>query len=541
MENSSYDFVAIGGGLGGLAAAITAADSGLQTIVIEKTDLIGGVTAYSNGQLWVADSHLQARAGIEDSRESGFRYLQRLAMGFGDEALARSYCEAAPEAIRYFADVCGVEWRLVEGLADYYYPDFDDALPSGRYLEVEPFDGTTLGEWRDRLRVSPHVPYRLTHADMWELGGAARAHSWDATLVREREERDLICMGAGLAGYLLRGALQLGVEFLTGANVERLVCEDGGVVGCEVTSEGRTERLGVRKGVLLATGGYDWSDVASALEGHVQLGSAAPPSVTGDHLRLAGKAGAGITRVPKPIRLGYTVPGLEDDGHPVTRILGSMAFPHAILVNAAGQRFCDESFYPSIGHAVKAIDGRQQRFQNWPCWVLFDSQFRENYLFGSVAPDGDFPAEWDLVSGPTLDAVAEQLGIDAAALNSQVDRFNSYCETGVDEEFGRGDRPWARTSYGDPVKDGNPNLGSIVQPPFFAYRPVFVGTGIPTLGLITDGSGRVLDHSQRPIPGLYAAGNSSALTEVGAGYQSGVANMRGLAFGRRAALHAAAG
>jgi hypothetical protein len=47
--------------------------------------VIGGVTAYSNGQRWVPMSHEEADAGIEDSEESGAGYLLRLGMEFARE------------------------------------------------------------------------------------------------------------------------------------------------------------------------------------------------------------------------------------------------------------------------------------------------------------------------------------------------------------------------------------------------------------------------------------------------------------------------
>ena len=77
-----------------------------------------------------------------------------------------------------------------------------------------------------------------------------------------------------------------------------------------------------------------------------------------------------------------------------------------------------------------------------------------------------------------------------------------------------------------------------MTPPFYAYRPGLVGTGLPTLGLVTDTNARVLDGSRRPVEGLYAAGNSVAIVEAGAGYQSGVANMRSAIFGWAAAMDA---
>jgi 3-oxosteroid 1-dehydrogenase len=56
---------------------------------------------------------------------------------------------------------------------------------------------------------------------------------------------------------------------------------------------------------------------------------------------------------------------------------------------------------------------------------------------------------------------------------------------------------------------------------------------------VGDPQGRVMDFQNRPIDGLYITGNSMAMLEVGAGYQSGVANARAMTFGFLAARHAA--
>ena len=223
----------------------------------------------------------------------------------------------------------------------------------------------------------------------------------------------------------------------------------------------------------------------------------------------------------------------------MTGIFRFPSYPHAILVNRDGRRFCDESFYSSIGHALKVIDGRAQRFVNWPCWMIFDSQYREQYAIGSVTPTSPVPAEWDWTTASSLRELGELIGVDPDGLEAQVASFNSDAAEGRDTQFRRGERPWSRKSYGDPAAEGHPNLGAIVKPPFFAMRPDLVGTGIPTAGLDTDEVGRVLNGSGEPIPGLYAAGNSSAVLETGAGYQSGVANTRSLTVAYTSVLDAA--
>ncbi|WP_159081683.1 FAD-dependent oxidoreductase [Nocardioides sediminis] len=532
-----YDIIAVGAGTGGLVAAITAAHTGRRALVIEKTSLLGGVTAYSQGQMWAAASDQAIGAGVTDSPAAGYRYLRRLGLGHGDADVTAAFCQLAPEVLRFLTDEAGVPWRLVD-LADYYFPVFDDALETGRYLEVAPYIGADLGPWRSLLRVSPHVPYRLTHDVLYDLPCGARSHTWDARVTAEREAGDELAMGTGLAAHLLHAAVELGVDIITDTTVHSLVAHENRVTGVELETDGGRRPVAARDGVVLATGGYDWHpELAREFEVNLGMTSAAPPSIVGDHLRLAGAVGGRLSHHPKAIRLGVRVPG-DDDGRPLNRVLGAMAMPHALLVNRDGRRFGDESFYPSIGHAIKEIDGRTQTTPNWPCWMVFDQQFRDRYQLGPVRPGEEFPVEWGVVSASDLDELAATTGIDAAGLATQVERFNTFCDTGHDADFGRGSRPWAQRNYGDPEMSGNPCLGTVAQPPFYALRPGLVGTGIPTLGLATDRHGSVLDHRGLPIAGLYAVGNSSTLHEVGAGYQSGVANTRAAVFAYAAVRHA---
>ncbi|MEE2059197.1 FAD-dependent oxidoreductase [Rhodococcus artemisiae] len=536
--NSTFDVIAIGGGLAGLAAMTAAKERGLSSLLIEKTDSLGGVTAYSAGQLWVAGSFLERDAGIEDSAEAGAGYLRRLGMGFADEAHVRFYADNANPTLEYFTELLDAKFRIVDDLPDYYYGEFPDARRQGRLLEVDPYPGSSLGEWRNRLRVSPHVQYRLTHEDMWKLGGIARSHTWDRSLLEQREAADELCMGTGLAALFLRGAIDAGSEIMTSTSVSELISESGRVVGVRI-DDGRT--IGARHGVLIATGAYDWDPRAMrTFEGIPDVASAAPPSVVGDHFRLTAPLGARVVSEPKPMRLGYPVPGRKDDGRPMTGIFRAVSYPYSILVNGDGRRFCDESFYPAIGHALKVIDGRRQAFANWPCWWVFDTRFRSEYSFSTISPGMDFPSEWDVVSADTIEALGEKMGVDPGVFADQVQRFNADCAAGVDREFGRGERMYSQVSYGDHQADQHPNLGPVAIGPFYAMRPVLVGTGIPTTGLDTDDVGRVLDYDGSPIEGLYAAGNSSAMLEVGGGYQSGIANMRSLITARSSMFDAAA-
>lgn len=133
------DFVSIGSGIGGLSAAITARELGLEAIVLERSEQVGGVTALSMGEVWVAGNHHAGALGIEDSAESGFRYLQRLSMGYGSDLAILNNVVHAREALRYFEDRIGLEMEVIRDCPDYYHGHSGDAVAEGRMLEVKPF------------------------------------------------------------------------------------------------------------------------------------------------------------------------------------------------------------------------------------------------------------------------------------------------------------------------------------------------------------------------------------------------------------------
>ena len=119
-------------------------------------------------------------------------------------------------------------------------------------------------------------------------------------------------------------------------------------------------------------------------------------------------------------------------------------------------------------------------------------------------------------------------------------RFNTFVANNNDEDFKRGSHPWSGWFCGDKFNKPNPNLGVIEKPPFYAVQLHQTGvTAIPAAGLVIDHHSRVVGWDDKPIEGLYAAGNSSARMETGAVMQSGVSNGRGMTYGWLAGLHAA--
>jgi 3-oxosteroid 1-dehydrogenase len=535
------DVVSIGSGIGGLSAAITAHDHGIKALVLERSGQVGGVTALSQGQVWVPGNHLARDLGIEDSSDSGFRYLQRLSMGYGEDGAILNFTVHAREALRYFAEKAGLKMNVIRGCPDYYYGLTNDSVSEGRLLEVEPFPGPTLGEWQEKTRLSPQVPYGLTTQDIADAGGLAAMMKWDFELLGRRITEDERCAGSGLAAYFVKAALDRGIALETGVSVEGLIGDGTRVVGVRAKRDGAGIFVKANKGVVIAVSSYERNqNLEKNLGNQLNPESMLFSAIDGSNIRLAGPFGAKIARVPEISMAGFSVPGEEtDEGLPVWRsAMPIIGLPHHIVVNSTGKRFGNEGFYRSFYYQTDVIEGMTQTHPNFPCWIVIDSQAREKYAFVSVMPGQDWPEGLGVVAD-TIEELAAKAGIDVQGLAETVSRFNENAEKGVDPDFHRGEQPWGAWMTGDKTHKPNANLGPIVKPPFYAVKMSRMGaTGIPAAGLKIDRNANVVGWDEQPIPGLYAAGNSAARMESGAVMQSGVSNARGMTYGWLAGRHA---
>jgi len=128
------------------------------------------------------------------------------------------------------------------------------------------------------------------------------------------------------------------------------------------------------------------------------------------------------------------------------------------------------------------------------------------------------------------------VGIDPAGLGETVERWNRFVRGGRDRDYGRGSSVYDRF-HGDPSSD-HPNLGTIEEGPYFAL-PVHIGTVGTKGGPRVDEHGRVLHVRDRPIPGLYGAGNVVASPAGPAYYGGGTSIGMGTVWGHLAGTHAA--
>jgi succinate dehydrogenase/fumarate reductase flavoprotein subunit len=318
-----------------------------------------------------------------------------------------------------------------------------------------------------------------------------------------------------------------------------LVVAAGRVVGVRGECRGQALSVRARRGVVLASGGFEWNPdgVQRFLGGRITHPNS-PPVAEGDGLKMAMAVGADLAHLSEAWWCpSVRIPGEHYDGRPLHRADFAMhALPHAIIVNRRGERFVNEACnYHDLIKACFTFDPVAYEPANLPAWLIVDQQFLQQYLLVTLVPGLPTP-DW-VVSAPSLAALAARVGIDAAGLARTVERFNGFCTTGVDVDFRRGESLYDRFC-GDPQHGLNPNLGALLQAPFHAL-PLYVGTLGTKGGPRVDAQARVLHVDGPPIPGLYAAGNVMASIMAagypGAGSTLGVAMTFGWIAGRHAA------
>jgi len=540
MAMEQVDVVVLGTGAAGLTAAVTAHEMGATVAVFEKADQVGGTTAWSGGQVWIPNNPHMSEVGVEDSREQALTYIMSLSRDLLEERLVEAYVDAGPEMIELLEAKTPVQFYAVAGMPD-YHPEFPGgSVGGGRTLEcpIYPFD--ELGAWAERVTPSPY--FADPHITMSEtpLGKAVPQPPSEEELARRAERNERGC-GQALIGRLLRACLDRGIEPRTSCAGRELIVEDGTVVGVVVdTPEGRTE-VRARKGVVLASGGFEWNqDLCRAFLRGPMTHPVSIETSTGDGLLMAMKAGAMITNM----REAWWMPAgaVPPEANRMGRVLvnGQRTLPHSIMVNKRGRRFTNEAAnYNAFGAAFHVEDVSRFEYANLPCWLVFDQEYVDRYGFRvSSGGDGSRVPHW-LPRGETLDELAEQLGIDAAGLTSTVERWNQLCAEGHDPDFGRGDSAFDRW-WGDPHRKGrrDATLGPLARGPFYAFE-IHSGALGTKGGPRVDPHARVLDLDGDPIPGLYAAGNVMGspfgMTYGGPGGTLGPAMVYGFLGGRHAA------
>jgi len=139
------DFIVIGSGAGGMAAATVASIEGADSLVIEKTAFYGGTTALSGGVVWIPNNDSMAKSGIADCANDGMRYLEQVVGPDVPEAKRRAYVQQAPAMVRFMAQHTDVVFMAADRYAD-YYPELEGGKSGGRSMEPQPMSRRILGD-----------------------------------------------------------------------------------------------------------------------------------------------------------------------------------------------------------------------------------------------------------------------------------------------------------------------------------------------------------------------------------------------------------
>lgn len=504
------DVVVLGSGGAAMTAAIAAHDFGAKKVVIlERSGMVGGTTAMSGGMLWIPNNHHQQAAGIADSDEDIVTYLDSLAPGALDPETLWAFMQNGPEMLRYFEEKTPVRLHAFADFPD-YQPYAPGAKPDGgRSLDNAAFSFARLGKWASRVN-----PSKMAYPLRGSLMEATRGTLEEQTLA-EREAGDYRGLGQALAGSLFLAVIErnIPVEFETRAR--RLVKDGDRVVGVIAEdASGRTVHVRARRGVVIATGGFEWNEtlVKSFLRGPL-TGPVSVPENEGDGLLMAIEAGAQVANMQNAYWMQSTLEFKPQ--HRAAKpnyLLGSdeRARPGAILVNRKGQRFVNEAAnYNALGKSLHAFDAGTHSYANLPYWLIIDQRYKDKYHLFNAAPGAPAPAF--AMKADTLEELAQIAGIDREGLRAQIDRFNAMVRNGHDDEFNRGDNSydnfymWGDMDFEPPFR----TLGAIDRPPFYAVK--MEGGALGTAGgPKTNADAQVVDWQGNAIPGLYAAGNAMA-------------------------------
>ena len=243
MVDQEFDVVIIGAGAAGLSAALAAYEARASVTIIEKGDRLGGTAAISGGIVWVANNPQMQAAGMPDSAEEALAYFGSLNHGEMDGDVLAAFVNEGPEALSFLASVGALELSILPGYPDYYL-DRPGAKPEGgRALDNDLFDFKLLGDWADKVFHGGDI-HRLMLRET-PLGGASVMP--EMSEIQRRTQEDLRGFGQALVGRLLKACLDRGIEPMLSCHVQKLLTENGRIIGVEFDQGGNRNTVMARQ------------------------------------------------------------------------------------------------------------------------------------------------------------------------------------------------------------------------------------------------------------------------------------------------------
>ncbi len=472
MLDEQFDVVVAGYGFAGGIAALNAADAGASVLLLEKMAVPGGLSICSGGGFRVARDAAKALAYLEATNAGTIpqELLSNFAQGIA----------ALPAYLEELAKVDGAKMVTLERPGSYPFPGHD----AFQFIEVDEVPGF------DARKEFPKVR---------SLRAGINAFRMIDDNIKARRD----------------------IEVRLGAPVQRLLRDaDGAVNGVEATVDGRVRRIGARRGVVLACGGFESSPEMQRRYWQLRpVLQSATRGNTGDGFRMAQAVGAELAHMwhyHGSYGFRHTDPGypfgirskkLPDWTPGVLETSVKMAW---ILVDGHGRRFMNEyqPYVHDTGHRhFERFEPESQRFPAVPAFMVFDEAGRKMYpLAKSYVNDPEIePYDWSddnlrevelgiLKRAGSLEDLARAMGVPPASLQRTIDDWNAACAAGSPDPLGR------------PAATRQP----IAAPPYY-YGEVWPVVSNTQGALQHDVRQRVLDPFGHPIPRLYVAGELGSI------------------------------
>ena len=504
------DVVVVGGGGGGLPAALFSRWLGNEVILLEKAPQLGGTARKAAFWYWVPNNEPLRALGLEDREEDCLRYMARLArphqydpssptlgLSAWEYELCRAIYQTASPATELLAERDALPYRHCADVPDYWAELPEDKAPKGRVLL--PRDASE------------------TMSDGGKVG---------ISTMSEAAARD-------------------GVVVRTGHRVQRMVMADGAVVGVEATTpDGATHRIGARKAVIFATGGFTHNPELRQNFLNVPVyGGCAALTNEGDFVAMASSVGAQLRNMnyawmcPVPLEKAVA-------RDPDLSGMFSVAGDSMIFVDKRGLRVVNEKLpYNELAQSFFRWDPATGTYPYLVLIQVWDQRAQDHSAsdeYGRlIVPPGTDDSH--VIKGATLAELATAIGERLARyeqvtgelrlsedflanLEASIVRFNDLARKGVDDDFHRGERA-VQLLFNGYVKDEpgrtNPTMWPISDTgPYYAAL-VTGGTLDTKGGPKTTADGQVVDDMDRPIPGLYGVGNCVASASAQAYWAGG--------------------
>jgi succinate dehydrogenase/fumarate reductase flavoprotein subunit len=475
------DVLVVGYGGAGAATAITAHDAGAEVLIIEKMSEGGGNTAISGGGFLCPNDATKSATYTKGLFDLSHSYM--------DEEVVRVYIDESMKNKAWF-----------EGLKP----------------------GTEIT--------------RYGGAGYTQVPGA---ESQDKYMVKTEQGTTASAAMFGVYTYAVE---ERGIEVMLETPAKELICDkDGVVIGLYATSQGKEIAIKARRGVVLATGGYEYD--REMLQNYVKgdpVYAWGSTGNTGDGIRIAQKVGAGLWHM-NGVSAGI---GIKLSEYEMAFSAGRPG-PGYIYVNKKGKRFVDEINIESHAGLLIAdyYDQEALNYPQIPAYMIIDDTVRAAGALGSTANgyarksgytwSKDNAAEIEkgwVKKGETIAELAGKIGVDPAALEKTIAKWNEDVKAGEDTLFER------------PITTEGAN-GTTVRSAPIETAPFYSVELYPCL-LNTQGGPRrnakcqVLDAFDKPIPRLYSAGELGCMW--GMIYQGAGNNAESMINGRVAGANVAA-